>query len=119
MIGLVKYDRCVGVSFPSIMRRKIEIWFCPSNYNIKPHTHNNHDSKILFLFGNNVSFFRKKKFELQIEEYIISFLNIFKTMSINAGDTHFFHNRKWPLIFLNYETWKCKPASASTDLQLI
>lgn len=112
-----KYEKCRGLSFPSVGKYKIEVWYAPRNYRIRPHTHNNEDIKLMLLFGNNVRFHRQKAGEFLSESYFATLKDIFKVFTINAGDCHSFDVSNWPLLFLNFEKWKCNPSSACEDLQ--
>jgi hypothetical protein len=115
-----RYESCFGVSFPPIGRKKIEFWFCLPRYEIKEHTHLNENIKLLFLFGHNIVFHRRKKGEFLSETFLARLRDIGTLFTINAGDAHFFTVSNWPLIFMNIETWKegVEITSASDDLQL-
>lgn len=112
-----KYEKCWILSFSSIGRWKLELVYCPPNYEIQPHTHNQQDIKLIFLFGHNIRFFRQRP-----NGKLISFLarirHIGKVFTIRANDIHYFNVSRWPLLFLNIERWKTKPSSAAIDLQL-
>lgn len=112
------YERCRGLAFPSWGKYKLELWYCPRNYEIQPHSHNNVDIKLYFLFGNNIAFYRKKQSQFLPDFYYARWWNIGTKFNIKAGDTHYFKVSSFPLIFLNFETWHIKPTSASVDLQL-
>ena len=116
---LRKHESCWGISFPAIGRYKVEIWTAPAGYSIRPHSHDNEDIKLMFLYGNNVRFHRKKKGHFLSESFLATWKNIFKVFNIRAGDVHSFDVSDTRLIFINLEIWKkgVKPTSASTDLQ--
>lgn len=115
-----KYEACRGISFSSFKQWKIEIWYAPRGYEIQPHTHENEDIKLVFLFGHNIRFHRRKKDAFLGQSFLARFENIGKIFTINAGDEHSFTVSNWPLLFMNIEKWKdgIKPSSASQDLQL-
>ena len=113
-----RYERCWGLSLPAIGRLKIEFWFCPPRYKIRPHTHKNQDIKLILLFGHNVLFHRRKKFKYLGDAFLAKFKHIGRIFTINAGDEHSFDVSNWPLIFMNIEHWKVKPTSAAHDFQL-
>lgn len=114
-----KYERCYGISLPAIGCWKFELWFCMPNYTIKPHSHDNEDIRLYFLWGSNVMFHRRKQDELLGESYMADFPKDFlRKFSIPAGAIHYFEVSNLPLIFFNIERWKdgIKPTSASEDL---
>jgi hypothetical protein len=112
------FEKCKGISFPAIGRYKVEIWTAPAGYSIKPHTHDNEDIKLIFLWGNNVRFHRRKKGSFISESFFAMWNNIGKMFNIRAGDEHSFDVSDTRLIFMNIETWKdgVVPTSASEDL---
>lgn len=113
-----KYEKCYGVTLPHVGRKQIEFWFCLPHYSIRPHTHNNENIKLVFLFGNNVRFHRLKKGYLLGDTYLAKWNNIGRTFTINAGDLHHFDVSNFPLVFMNVETWLTEPTSAAHDLQV-
>lgn len=115
-----RHESCIGFSFPSIGRWKIELWFVPKNYTIKPHTHPNQDIKLVFLFGHNIRFHRRKPKELFGESFYATYRNIGRIFTINRNDEHSFDVSNWPLIFMNIEKWyDVLPTSAAKDFQPI
>ena len=119
--GLIRfYEQCVGISLPAIGRYKIELWWCPSGYKIIPHSHDNQDIELCFLFGHDTTFYRKKQEELFSDSYTPNWpKDIGKVFTISAGTIHWFEVSKWPLVFINFEKWKpgIKPTSASVDFK--
>lgn len=112
-----QFESCFGLSFPAIGKWKIELWYAPSGYSIREHTHNQEDIKLIFLFGHNVKFHRRKWGAYLGDSFMAKFKHIGKVFTINAGDAHYFEVSDWPLIFMNIEKWKSKPTSASQDMQ--
>lgn len=119
MIKLRKFESCRGLSFPSIGKWKIEIWYAPSGYTIREHTHNNEDIKLVLLFGHDVVFHRVRntKYSSRKISFLAKLWHIGKSFSIRAGDSHWFEVSRFPLVFLNIERWHTKPTSACEDLQ--
>lgn len=117
--SLVKrYESCVGLSLPAIGRYKIEIWWAPKGYSIKPHTHDNVNIKLMFLFGNCIRFHRRESNRMLGESVIVRWKDIGRVFNIPAKTEHSFDVCDTPLIFLNFEKWLSKPTSASEDLHL-
>lgn len=113
------YESCIGLSLPSIGRWKIEFWWAPPGYSIKPHTHDNEDIELFFLFGHNCRFHRLEKGHLLGESFLARFKHFGKHFSIRAGTIHSFDVSNWPLLFMNIEKWHTKPTSASEDIHYI
>ncbi len=115
-----RYDKCVGLSFKPRGRRKIEIWFVPRKYEIIPHSHPNQDIKLIFLFGHNINFYRRKLNALLPDFFRAKFWNIGKSFNIRAGDIHYFKVSSFPLLFLNIEQWHTDNiTSAATDFNIV
>jgi hypothetical protein len=116
MLGLVRYEKAIGLSFPAIRNFKIEIWYLPKNYEIKPHSHPNIHLSIFFLFGNNIWFLKRKGERVCAK--LNKWWNIFRRFTVDQGNVHWFKNDgRFPLIFLNLERWSSKPTSASQDIK--
>lgn len=113
------HESCLGLSLPAIGKYKIEFWYCPSEYEIKPHSHNNVDIKLMFLFGHNTRFFRCKPDGSNLISFLARSRHMFKVFNIYAGNIHWFTVSKFPLIFINFERWKTIPSSAAIDFQLV
>jgi hypothetical protein len=112
------FESCVGLSLPHFGKYKVEFWYAPAGYSIKPHTHPNEDIKLILLFGHDVRFHRRKQEDFLGESFLAKFTNAFKVFTINATDEHWFEVSDWPLIFVNFEKWKTEPSSACDDLKL-
>jgi len=115
-----RHEQCIGISLPSLGRFKLECWYCPSGYKIKPHSHDNIDIELLFLSGGGTTIHRKEFSELFSESHKLHWLRDFgRRFTIKAGTVHWFNVSKWPLIFINFEWWKkgIKPTSASIDFK--
>lgn len=113
-----KYESCYIISLPAFGNYKIEFVFAPPGYSIQEHTHNNQDIKLVFLFGNNIRFHRRKRGEFLWESFFAKFRDVGHIFTINSGDEHNFEVSNWPLVFMNIEKWHTTPTSASVDLQL-
>lgn len=119
LVTIKRYESCVGLSFINIGRFKVEFWFAPAGYQIRPHTHNHEHIRLYFLFGDRVSFHRKRYGSNNWETFHARWFNIFRGFNIRAGDAHWFSVSKVPLIFVNIEEWLTdEPTSAADDLQL-
>ncbi len=112
-----RYGPCWLLTLFKFKRLQIELVYCPPHYEITPHSHDNQDIKLVFLFGHNIRFFRWRSGQGLISFFARS-RHIFKVFTINSGDIHYFRVSRWPLIFINIERWKCVPSSASIDFQL-
>lgn len=120
IISIRRHECCVGLSLMNIGRFKIEIWYAPSGYEIKPHRHDHENIRLYFLFGHNVSFFRKRNSNSDWERFDARWYHIGHGFTIRAGDCHKFCVSKFPLIFMNIEEWlNGKPTSAAEDFQLV
>lgn len=112
------YESCRGLSLPAIGKYKIEFWYCKSGYEIQPHSHNNIDIKLFFLFGHRISFYRRRRPQVLPDFFYAKWWHILSHFNIRAGDIHYFKVSKYPLIFMNLEIWQTKPTSASIDFTL-
>jgi hypothetical protein len=113
-----RYESCWGLSLPAVGKWKIEFWFAPPGYQIKEHTHDEEDIKLVLLFGHNVKFHRLKKGDSVWQVFFATWHNIGRSFTINAGDAHSFAVSSWPLIFMNIEHWHAIPTSACKDFNL-
>lgn len=113
-----KHEICWVFSLPAIGKYKIELVYCPPNYAIKPHSHNNQDIKLIYLFGHNTRLFRCESDGTKLVSFLARIRFTGKVFTIRAGNIHWFTVSRWPFIFLNCERWKCKPSSATIDFQL-
>lgn len=116
-----KYERCRGITLFARNNLRIELWFVPKGQDIRPHTHPNIDSFIVFLYGSVI--FRRKKPNESFARH--AFLNSrndrFRSFHVAPEDVHYFEdNTVKPLIFLNIEIWKGngKSQSASKDFKV-
>lgn len=113
-----RYESCIGLSLPAIGRYKIEFWYAPPGYEIKEHTHNNEDIKLILLFGHYVRFHRRCKGSFLGESFLATIGDFGRVFNIRSGDAHWFSVSNWPLIFMNIERWLIPPTSAADDFQL-
>jgi hypothetical protein len=115
-----RYESCIGLSFPAIGRWKIEIWYCPPSYEIKPHSHPNQDIRLHFILGHGTTFYRQRPTASGpvIASKTVNWWNIGKGFNILRSDSHWFTVSKFPLVFFNVEKWYCKPTSAAVDFKL-
>jgi hypothetical protein len=116
-LSIERYERCLVLSLPAFGKYKIEFVYAPRGYEIAPHTHSHQDIKLIFLFGHNIRFYRKRPLK-ELVTFWARFSNIGKSFTILANDIHYFKVSNWPLVFMNIEKWHIKPTSAAKDLQL-
>lgn len=114
-----KHEVCRGLLLYKIGRYTAELWFCPSGYEIKEHSHPQEDIELMFLFGNT-TFFRRQKVGMQEEPFRPLWKHVGKCSTVPAGWSHRFEVGKWPLLFINFAKWKSgvEPTSASVDFEL-
>lgn len=117
---IARHERCVGLSLPAIGWWKIELWFCPPNYQIEKHSHPNVDIRLFFIFGNNSVFCRERNNANGIERVskTIKWWHFGRSFRIKRNDLHYFTVSRLPLIFFNVERWYCKPTSAAEDFEI-
>jgi hypothetical protein len=92
---------------------QIELWYCPTDCVIEPHTHDKQDIKLTFLFGRKV--FHRQYKNQPIESIDTKHVKFGHTFNIPAGTLHWFDKLDKPLIFFSREWWTEKPTSAAID----
>lgn len=114
---IYRYKTCWGIKLWKWNNFQIELWYCPTSCFIPPHTHEQQDIRLTFLYGRKI-FHRKYKDQL---EEIVDTKNIKfgQTFSIPAGTLHWFDRMDKPLIFFSREWWTTKPTSASIDIKTL
>lgn len=110
-----RHESCVGITLWRFGQLNIELWYCPSGYTIKEHSHPEEDIELYYLFGNS-HFFRKSP--SGTTEVAVPHIP-FKHFTVKAGWSHWFTVSRLPLIFINKATFKreFKPKSASVDFK--
>lgn len=114
---LNRYGPCWGLRLFRLGKHQIELWFCPSGYQITPHCHPNLDIELFFIWGIKC-YFERYKLGGQKDGIMVTFPKSFlKRFTIKNYHFHWFKVSKWPLVFINYERWigAGKPLSASKD----
>jgi hypothetical protein len=115
-----RYGPCVGITLFRWNRLNIELWYCPSNYDIVEHSHPSCHIELMFLYGNT-EFHRRATKSGHIESASAKFpKNFGKKYTVPAGFYHRFNTGKSPLVFLNIERWLSgvKITSAATDFKV-
>lgn len=108
---IVRHNRCRGLKLWKWGHTQIELWWCPGGEVIEPHTHEEFDGLIVYLFGSMV-------FWTPTKRRAIGWRDFLKTLKIPSGLAHGAIGRKPGCLFLNFERWKNAPTSAATDFVL-
>ena len=116
-----RHEDCIGFLLARFGRHQIELWCCPTGYEIPEHCHPCETIELFFLYGHDV-LFSKRDLRLCDEQKVkVSFpRDIFKHFTIKGSEAHYFKvpkgRGKW-LVFINWEKWidGCRPSSASED----
>lgn len=123
-----RHERCIGLTLWRFGQKNIELWYCPSGYEIKPHSHPNEKIELMYLFGDT-EFFRivekmhdfvfGKHMGVRSESFKPKWYHVFRKFTIDYGVVHWFKVSKLPLIFINIATFKDghKPVSAAVDFK--
>jgi hypothetical protein len=98
-------------------RKNVEVWYCPSGYTIKKHSHPEENIELMYILGKT-TFYRER--ESKIEKFTPRYYHMFRSFSVNAGDNHWFDVANFPLVFINVATFLegKKPKSASVDFSI-
>ena len=112
-----RHDNCVGLRLWKWGQTQIELWFCPKNYNIGRHSHNQQDIEIMFLFG--APHFWRRENGIETSAHLRWPRNLLDVFSIRRGVVHSFHTGRLPMVVLSIERWQpgVSPTSAATDFQ--
>lgn len=116
-----KYGPCRGMTLFRWKNFNIEIWFCPSYYQIPEHKHPNEHIELMFVYGGDTLFVRRESLKSPNETLAVRFpQDIFKKFTVKPNHYHWFSVSKHPLIFLNISHWinNVKPTSAAYDFEL-
>ncbi len=117
-----KHEECIGIPILKLGRYYIELWYCKAGYSIKEHYHELQNNRIVFLFGDRITFFKRYSIndsEISIKLYFKDFL---KSFVIESKCYHRFVNKgRWPFIFINISRFlgNFNPVSASEDFKTI
>jgi hypothetical protein len=119
-----RYDYCRGLTLWRKGQRNVEAWWCPSGYEIIPHSHPNETIELIPLFGW-ATFHRQKKVAgewLPAESVVVTPRRWFRKHTVPMGCLHWFTvGRRMPLIFLNVSVWRdgVKPTTAAEDFEVM
>jgi hypothetical protein len=116
---LHKYERCWCLTVFRFGRRKVELCYCPADYESPEHVHPNSDGEFLILWARNRPIYRRTGSPR--DSYVA---NVppwrLKTLSVRAGIPHAFKKGDSCLIWICFETWKkgVSVTSVAEDLVL-
>lgn len=112
------HEKCVGIVLFKFRQLFIQLWLCPANYEIKPHSHPEEDIKLVYLLGKT-TFFRLVGDDLQ--SFSPRWFHAGRAFNVHAGILHSFTVSNWPLVFINISRFKkgCKAKSAALDFKPI
>lgn len=113
-----RHERCVGIRLWKSSRRFIQLWFCPSGYEIQQHSHPDEEIELRYLFGKSIFYRLKGK---NVESFRPRWYHFGRSFTIPAGVVHWFKVSTWPLVFINSATFPkgVTPRSAAIDYKPI
>lgn len=111
-----RHEKCWGIVLFKWRQKFIQLWYCPAGYNIQPHSHPEEDIELMYIAGTTTF---TRVINLRAQSFTPKWYHIFQTFSVKAGTYHYFKVSKWPLIFINFSTFKkgFKPKSAAIDFK--
>lgn len=113
---------CYGITLFRGFKRNIEVWFCPSNFEIIKHSHPDEEIELMYIFGKT-TFHREAdlgKGGFWYENFTPKWYHMFRSFTVRAGVVHWFTVSNWPLIFINFSCFiKGNPRSASVDFKKV
>jgi hypothetical protein len=97
----------------------MELWYCPSGFNIVEHSHPKENVELLYLFGNTI-FYRRNLFNGKMESKEVGKRQWLEKFTVNYYHSHWFKVGKLPLVFLNIQRFLtgAKPESAAKDFKV-
>lgn len=113
-----RHGPCRGITLWKRGKKRVELWVIPANYSIVPHSHPSEDVELMYLFGDAV--FYRHNFEYGVEEFKPKwFRDVGRKFSVKWFHTHWFSVSKWPLVFINFQTFRdgATPVSAAVDFK--
>lgn len=117
-----KYENSFGIVLWSFKQKRIEVWFFPKCFWIKPHKHPDENIEVIYFGFTTTEFYRKKEGQ-DIEKFIARWpQHMFKKLSVPHGVTHWFNcGLHLPLIAMNISTFLPgkQNRSAADDFQLV
>lgn len=110
---------CIGITLFRFFSCRIELWFCPSGFEIVEHAHKDEDVELIYLYGNCI-FYRRDLNDGKVIAKYMNLMNLFKKFTVKHYHSHWFTVGNKPLIFLNYQKFlKGKQVrSASEDFSI-
>lgn len=123
-----RYEKCIGLTLLRFWKWNVELWYCPSGYRIKPHSHPNEHIELMYVFGRT-TFYRVINWttptafgpfsgETQ-QSYTPKWYHFGRRFTVRPGIVHWFEVSNKPLIFINFATFinGHRPTSASIDFK--
>lgn len=130
-----RHERCVGLRLWKSKTRFVQLWYCPTGYKVEPHSHNDEQIELMYLFGKTE--FWRTKIEYSdvfkskdgtIHEHVKEnegfkprWYHMFKSFTVKAGQIHWFTVSTMPLVFINFATFLNgkEPTSAAIDFHKV
>lgn len=112
-----KYGPCRGVTLFKWKQFRLELWVIPARYTIIEHRHPEEDVELMYLAGSTAFCRRDIKTNITESAEVRWPRDFCKRYSVKNYHTHWFSVGRWPLVFLNFQTFLsgCKPKSAAKD----
>lgn len=109
---------CRGITLFKRKNKRVELWVIPANYSITPHSHPQEDVELMYLFGD-AAFYRQDTNGCPEEFKPKWFRDVFRKFSVKHFHVHWFSVSKWPLVFINFQTFRngAIPVSAAIDFK--
>lgn len=112
-----RHGPCIGIRLWKCGQKFIQLWIVPPNYTIEPHSHDDEDIELMYIWGKT-TFYREKTPLIIIEEFTPDQnYDIGKCFTVPAGTMHWFKTTTTRLIFINFSEFlpNTKPRSAALD----
>lgn len=112
-----RHERCIGLRLWKSKTRFVQLWYCPRGYRVEPHSHNDEQIELMYLFGKT-TFFRLSSV---VESLSPRWYHMFKSFTVKAGQVHWFTVSTMPLVFINFATFLNgkEPTSAAIDFHKV
>lgn len=114
-----RHEKCVGFTIFKYGQLRVEVWYCPSGYQIAEHSHPHEDIELMYIFGST-AFYRRDLNTGNVERADVGWRYWLHKFSVKAFHSHWFSVGRWPLIFINFQRFKkgYTPVSAARDFKL-
>lgn len=112
-----RHGPCIGICLWKWKQKFIQLWIIPPSYVIEPHSHDDEDIELMYLWGET-TFYRQICKSEDIEQFKPSIdYDIGKRFTVPAGAAHWFKTTTTKLIFVNFSTFLKgkRPRSAALD----